>query len=116
MTSLLRHCRSVSTLGGEHWKAYDWPTALFFPSIVCVVGFVLNFFVWGQKSSGAVPFTTVLVVIALQWCDVVDVQMLALVVLWLGVAEPLVMAGAYFGFRKGGFELPLKVNIIPRPV
>ena len=43
-------------------------------------------------------------------------QMLALIVLWLGVSSPLVMGGAYFGFRKGGYELPLKVHIIPRPV
>ena len=42
--------------------------------------------------------------------------MLALVVMWLGVTVPLVLAGAYFGFRKGGYELPIKVNIIPRPV
>ncbi len=42
--------------------------------------------------------------------------MLALAAMWLGVSVPLVIAGSYFGFRKGKYELSLKVNLIPRPV
>ena len=58
--------------------------ATFFPGVVCGTGFVLNFFVWGKGSSGAVPFTT----------------MLALLCIWFGVSLPFVLAGAFFGYRK----------------
>ena len=53
------HKNNDSTMNGENWKQFGWATALFFPSIVSIITFALNFFVWGQRSSGAVPFTTV---------------------------------------------------------
>merc|ERR1711924_239993 len=62
--------------------------------------FVLNLFIWGQKSSGAVPFTT----------------MFALLALWFGISVPLVFLGAYFGFRKVTIELPVRTNQIPRQI
>ena len=34
-------------------------TACLFPVIVFGTGFIVNFFLWSKKSSGAVPFTTV---------------------------------------------------------
>jgi transmembrane 9 superfamily protein 2/4 len=60
-------------------------TALFFPGVVFTMFFVLNLFVWGKKSSGAVPFGT----------------MFALLVLWFGISVPLVYLGAFFGNKKG---------------
>ncbi len=48
------------------------------------IGFFLNFFIWGRRSSGAVPFST----------------MLAILVMWLGISFPLVCLGFYFGYRK----------------
>merc|ERR1711957_669522 len=62
--------------------------------------FILNFFVWGEKSSGAVPFTT----------------MFALLVLWFGISVPLVFLGAYFGYRKDAISLPVRTNQIPRQI
>jgi len=38
----------------------------------------------GKRSSGAVPFTT----------------MLAILLMWLGISFPLVCFGFYFGYRK----------------
>ncbi len=46
----------------------------------------------------------------------IDVQMLALLSLWMGVSLPLVMGGFFFGFRKGAFEVALAINQIPRQV
>lgn len=92
--------RLYRTMGGENWKQLGWLTACFFPGIIFVVAFILNMFIWGQKSSGAVPFTT----------------MLALASMWLGVSTPLVLMGAYFGFRKGAYDMAMKVNLIPRPI
>merc|ERR1711953_879777 len=64
------------------------------------MGFTLNLFIWGQKSSGAVPFTT----------------MFALLVLWFGISVPLVFLGAYYGFRKDAIDLPVRTNQIPRQI
>ena len=65
-----------------------------------MVFFTLNFFVWGEKSSGAVPFGT----------------MFALLVLWFGISVPLVFLGSYFGYRRKAGELPVRINQIPRQV
>jgi len=73
---------------------------MLYPGIVFGVGFFLNFFIWGEHSSGAVPFTT----------------MLALVCMWFGISVPLVFLGYYFGFRKQPYEHPVRTNQIPRQV
>merc|ERR1712125_187603 len=75
-------------------------TAGFYPGLFFIVFFILNLFIWGEKSSGAVPFQT----------------MFALLVLWFGVSVPLVLLGAHAGFRKDAIELPVRVNVIPRQV
>ena len=73
---------------------------MLYPTIVFGMGFFLNFFIWGEHSSGAVPFTT----------------MLALLCMWFGISFPLVFAGFYFGFRKQAYEHPVRTNQIPRQV
>uniref|UniRef100_A0A7N0V032 Transmembrane 9 superfamily member n=1 Tax=Kalanchoe fedtschenkoi TaxID=63787 RepID=A0A7N0V032_KALFE len=85
---------------GTDWKRNTLKTAFMFPGILFAVFFFLNALVWGEKSSGAVPFGT----------------MLALVCLWFGVSVPLVFTGSYLGFKKPAIEDPLKTNRIPRQV
>eukprot|EP01147_Barroeca_monosierra_P010171 gene10171-2333_t len=92
--------RLYKTLKGQDWKRAALTTATFLPSVVFGVCFVLNFFIWGQQSSGAVPFTT----------------MIALVLLWFGISLPLVFIGYFFGFRKRPYEHPVTTNQIPRQV
>lgn len=75
-------------------------TATFYPAIVFVTGFFLNFFIWGKNSSGAVPFST----------------MVSLLLLWFGISLPLVYLGYYFGYRKQAFQHPVRTNQIPRQV
>lgn len=75
-------------------------TALFFPGIVFIVFFILNLFIWGEKSSGAVPFNT----------------LLALLVLWFGISVPLVYLGASYASRKAAMRPPIKVNPLPRAI
>jgi len=53
-------------------------------SVVFSLFFVMNLVLWGESSSGAVPFST----------------LVALLALWFGVSVPLTFVGAYFGFRK----------------
>jgi transmembrane 9 superfamily protein 2/4 len=85
---------------GTEWKKIALRTAFMFPAIAFSIFFVLNALIWGQKSSGAVPFGT----------------MFALVVLWFGISVPLVFVGAYVGFRKPPLEDPVKTNKIPRQI
>ncbi|XP_038710979.1 transmembrane 9 superfamily member 8-like [Tripterygium wilfordii] len=85
---------------GTEWKRIAFRTAIMFPGIVSAIFFVLNALIWGEKSSGAVPFGT----------------MFALVFLWFGISVPLVFVGSYIGFRKAAIEDPVKTNKIPRQI
>ncbi|GJN38969.1 hypothetical protein PR202_gb28055 [Eleusine coracana subsp. coracana] len=85
---------------GSEWKNVTIKTALVFPGVVFAIFFVLNALIWGEKSSGAVPFTT----------------MFALVLLWFGISVPLVFVGSYLGFKKPAMEDPVRTNKIPRPI
>ncbi|XP_024396557.1 transmembrane 9 superfamily member 7 [Physcomitrium patens] len=85
---------------GTDWKLNTLKTAFMFPGAVFVVFFILNAIIWGQKSSGAIPFTT----------------MIALVLLWFGISVPLVFVGSYFGFKKPAVDDPVRTNKIPRQV
>jgi len=85
---------------GSEWKNITLRTAFTFPGSVFAIFFFLNILIWGQKSSGAVPFTT----------------MFALVLLWFGISVPLVFVGSFLGFKKPAIEDPVKTNKIPRQV
>merc|ERR1711879_601865 len=85
---------------GEDWKKTTLLTAFLYPGTVFVIFFILNLFIWGTKSSGAVPFTT----------------MFALLVLWFGISVPLVFLGAFFGYKKAPVSLPVRTNQIPRQI
>nr|XP_018899766.1 PREDICTED: transmembrane 9 superfamily member 4 [Bemisia tabaci] len=92
--------RIYRTLKGREWKKSAVLTGLLHPGFVLGTCFILNFLIWGEKSSGAVPFPT----------------MLLLAALWIGVLLPLVVLGAYFGYRKPPFAHPVRTNQIPRQV
>ncbi|KAH6790920.1 Endomembrane protein 70 protein family [Perilla frutescens var. frutescens] len=85
---------------GTEWKRIALHTSFLFPAAVFAIFFVLNALIWGQKSSGAVPFGT----------------MFALVFLWFGISVPLVFLGSYVGFKKHAIEDPVKTNKIPRQI
>ncbi|XP_074286351.1 transmembrane 9 superfamily member 9-like [Silene latifolia] len=85
---------------GTEWKRIALRTAFLFPGTIAVVFFILNALIWGEKSSGAVPFTT----------------MFALIFLWFGISVPLVFVGSYVGSRKHAIDDPVKTNKIPRQI
>jgi len=82
------------------WKFTTFLTAFLYPGLFFTIFFLLNLCIWGEKSSGAVPFAT----------------MFALLVLWFGVSVPLVFFGAYAGIRAPAIELPVKVSLVPRAI
>ncbi|CAM2699090.1 unnamed protein product [Rotaria socialis] len=92
--------RIYKTIRGSNWKRTAALTATLYPGIVFGIGFFLNFFIWGKRSSGAVPLST----------------MVAILVMWLGISFPLVCVGFYFGYRKQPYDHPVRTNQIPRQV
>merc|ERR1712194_869407 len=92
--------RLYKSWGGVDWKQTTLLCAFLYPGIFFTIFFILNLFIWGQKSSGAVPFTTLFAVLCL----------------WFGISVPLVFLGAYFGFKQPSIENPTRTNQIPRQI
>ena len=92
--------RSYKNLGGENWKVNIALTPVFVPGIVFCTFFLLNLFVWAQGSSGAVPFTT----------------MLAIIAIWFVISVPLSVGGSWIGFKAPHINTPTRVNQIPRQI
>ena len=89
---------TYKSVKGTEWKKATLMTALLWPGVVVGAFFVLNFFIWGQASSGAMPLGT----------------MLALLLMWFGISTPLVFVGAFFGFKAKITDPPTRTNEIPR--
>jgi len=85
---------------GVHWRKNMITTAMLFPGVIFTIFFVLNLVLWVEGSSGAVPFGT----------------LVALVALWFGISVPLVFFGSYFGFKKEVEDPPVRTNQIPRQI
>lgn len=85
---------------GESWKLCFFYTPVALPAIVFGVFFLMNLFVWGRGASGAVPFTTMLVV----------------VIIWFVISVPLSIAGSWIGFKQAAIEPPVRTNQIPRQI
>uniref|UniRef100_UPI003EC13ECB transmembrane 9 superfamily protein member 5 isoform 8 precursor n=1 Tax=Danio rerio TaxID=7955 RepID=UPI003EC13ECB len=88
------------SFGGEKWKTNVLLTAFLCPGIVFVDFFLMNLILWTEGSSAAVPFGTLVAILAL----------------WFGISVPLTFVGAYFGFKKPGIEPPVRTNQIPRQI
>ncbi|KAF4523248.1 hypothetical protein B566_EDAN006871 [Ephemera danica] len=57
--------RVYKSFGGEKWKLNVMLTSMLSPGVVFCLFFVLNLVLWGEGSSAAVPFTTLLALLAL---------------------------------------------------
>ena len=49
--------RLYKTLNGQKWKRAALVTGTLYPGVVASLAFILNFFIWGKHSSGAVSYT-----------------------------------------------------------
>ncbi|KAM7202051.1 Endomembrane protein 70 domain containing protein [Rhypophila sp. PSN 637] len=93
--------RVYKMFGGKNWRANVVVTAILFPGLLFGFLFILNLFIWANASSTAIPFTT----------------LLAIVALWLCIQLPLVYIGSWFGFtRRPAWEHPTKTTNIPRQI
>jgi len=92
--------RVYKAFSGERWKLNIGLTPLLVPGIVFSVFFLLNLFLWAKGSSGAVPFTTMLVIVGI----------------WFLISVPLSFAGSWVGFRQPAIAAPVRTNQIPRQI
>lgn len=109
--------RLYKTFGGMNWRkntfmacllpklrfppTNDCQTALLFPGLLFTTIFILNLFVWAQASSTALPFGT----------------LVGLIALMLLIQLPLVYVGSWYGFHQSQpYEHPTKTNSVPRPI
>lgn len=92
--------RLYKTMKGQEWQKTAFLTAILYPAIIAGTCFFLNFFIWGEKSSGALPFSTIIV----------------LVLLRLAMSMPMVLFGSYVGYNKQLYEHPVLTNQHPRQV
>ena len=93
--------RLYATFGLHAWQSNVLRTASLVPGLVFAALFILNLFVWIQASSTALPFTT----------------LLALLALWVFVQVPLVYIGGWYGYTQAGsWSAPIKANAIPRQI
>ncbi|KAL8731965.1 MAG: hypothetical protein Q9166_003097 [cf. Caloplaca sp. 2 TL-2023] len=93
--------RLYKTFGGMNWRKNTLMTALLFPGLLFTTIFILNLFVWAQASSTALPFGT----------------LVGLIALMLLIQLPLVYVGSWYGFHQSQpYEHPTKTNSIARPI
>lgn len=88
------------SFGGHRWNVNILLTALLCPGVVFSLFFIMNIILEIKGSSAAVPFST----------------LIALLALWFCVSLPLTFVGSYFGFRKRRIEQPVRTNQIPRQI
>jgi len=88
------------TFKGKNRRKLMTVSALFVPSVAFGMFFILDILALTQKSTDAVPFTT----------------MIGLLVLWVGISIPLVFVGSYFGFKCNPIDFPVSISNIPRQI
>ncbi|KAF2668307.1 endomembrane protein 70 [Microthyrium microscopicum] len=93
--------RVYKTFGGRQWQHNVFVTGSLIPGLAFSIVFILNLFVWGHASSSAIPFGT----------------LIALVALWLLIQMPLVYCGGWYGqHRAGAWEHPVRPTSIARQI
>ena len=83
--------RVYKSFGGDKWKQNIAMTPIMIPGIVFASFFLLNLFLWAKRSSGAVPFGTMVVILGI----------------WFVISVPLSVAGSWAGFRHAVSTFPL---------
>ncbi|KEG07737.1 putative endosomal integral membrane protein [Trypanosoma grayi] len=91
--------RLLKLWNATKWK-YVFATGTVVPAMAFGTFFVMNFLVWSQSSSAAVPFFSLTVVMGI----------------WIFINVPLVFLGAILGFKRGTISVPSPYNQIPRHV
>lgn len=92
--------RLYKTFKGKSWQKATTCAALGFPGMFFAFFIFMNIIALAHRSTDAVPFTTILI----------------LIVLWFGISTPLVFFGAFFGYKRDAVEFPVNTSSIPRQI
>eukprot|EP00947_MAST-08B_sp_MAST-8B-sp1_P002743 g2743.t1 len=92
--------RTFKMFNGKQWQKCTCLTSTLYPGLCCAVFFVLDLFLWANKSVAAIPFGSMVAVFAL----------------WFIVAVPLTFFGAYLGYRRDVEPFPVVTHAIPRQI
>lgn len=92
--------RISKNFGSTKWGKTALLTATFVPGLLMSIVIILNFFIWSQASSSALPFGT----------------LLALVCIWFFISCPLVLAGSFIGNKMAPTPLPVEISRVPRQI
>mmetsp|Transcript_14927 Transcript_14927/g.22713 ORF Transcript_14927/g.22713 Transcript_14927/m.22713 type:complete len:664 (+) Transcript_14927:46-2037(+) len=92
--------RFYKSFKGKNWNNATIATAVGYPSVCFAVFFILNLVAVFKKSTDAVPFYV----------------MIILLFMWFGISTPLVFLGAYFGYKQDSIEFPTTTSSIARKI
>ncbi|KVH88169.1 transmembrane 9 superfamily member 11-like [Cynara cardunculus var. scolymus] len=92
--------RTLAAGENRGWFSVSWRVACFFPGISFSIMTVLNSLLWASQSTGAIPFTTFLVLISLWFC----------------ISVPLTLIGGFVSTKGRYLEYPVRTNQIPREI
>jgi len=101
LTSGFTTTKVLKIMGIDEWfkiKRATILTASLFPGTIFTIVFFLNFFLWANQSSSAIPFGT----------------LAALVALIIGISIPLCFIGSYFASRQPTPKPPVSPGPLPR--
>ncbi|CAL5406116.1 unnamed protein product [Camellia sinensis] len=84
----------------DGWRSVAWLVACFFPGICFVILTLLNFILWGNKSTGAIPISLYFILLSLWFC----------------ISVPLTLLGGFLGTRAEPIQYPVRTNQIPREI
>nr|GEW63583.1 transmembrane 9 superfamily member 12 [Tanacetum cinerariifolium] len=84
----------------EGWRSVCWSIACFFPGVVFIILTALNFILWGNNSSGAIPISLYFILLSLWFC----------------ISVPLTLIGGYLGTRAEPLTYPVRTNQIAREI
>jgi len=90
--------RIYKFFNGKNWKKCTLVSAMLYPSTVFCIFFILDMAEQWEGSSAALSFGSFCVIL----------------LLWFGVCTPLVFLGAFYGFKKESYPVPVRTNQIPR--
>jgi transmembrane 9 superfamily member 2/4 len=85
---------------GKQWYRNALLTATVFPGTVAAMFMLVNTILWSRASTGAIPFGTMIAVLAL----------------WFFISIPLVFLGAYLGFTREAIAPATRINTFARPI
>lgn len=92
--------RVYSGLAGTNKRSVTLGSAFLFSGFTFSVFFALNLVLWSSGSTGAVPFTTLVL----------------LLFMWFAISVPLNVIGAFIGYKQKAYEYPVRTNQIPREI